>query len=585
MDDDDDIEAEQDDNRPGRVRIIGAETAAQSAGLPPEGEAETTAGAEVASVEAYEEEYELPSHGYDPETASTELPHWTEAPTGQVPAVLNRDQPAAEGEADPWANVPAPAWREDQQDWTAADEDTFEPSMLAPTEGPLGSLDDSGETDRQPWSFELPGAGADDDFGADDDLGDLGLAPAATDWVDDDTIMVPAVRADEPDPVAGFAAASTDAFSETEPAPARPTSADPIVVGDIDTTAAVAGSTAMPASSPATEEPRRRLSRGATRSSRRRPADEGPAPVEPLTAPVPAPRRPLAPPTPPSARNGRPQGAAQGEGHGRNLPIAIGVGVVLGLIALLAFHLGTVLTAALVTVLAVIGAAEGYAAMRRGGYHPITILGLIATAMLMVATYNKGQAAFPLLTALLFVFSMLWYMIGVEHGDAVRNVAATIFIFVWVGLFASYATLLLNPNLFPDRHGIAFLIAGIACAVAYDIGALAVGGWIGSHPLAPSISPNKTWEGFFGGAVCAVLVGALVGLVHPWTPGKAVVLGLVVAVVSPIGDLTESLFKRGLGLKDMSRILPGHGGLLDRFDGILFVLPATYYVVKAFHLG
>src|SRR6185437_4385019 len=98
--------------------------------------------------------------------------------------------------------------------------------------------------------------------------------------------------------------------------------------------------------------------------------------------------------------------------------------------------------------------------------------------------------------------------------------------------------------------------------------------------------PNKTWEGLFGGAVAAVLAAVvIVHFIHPWTVGKAAVLGLVVAVVMPIGDLSESMIKRHLGVKDMGRILPGHGGLLDRIDGLLFVLPTTYYLVRAFHMG
>jgi len=100
------------------------------------------------------------------------------------------------------------------------------------------------------------------------------------------------------------------------------------------------------------------------------------------------------------------------------------------------------------------------------------------------------------------------------------------------------------------------------------------------------VSPKKTWEGFVGGAILAVAVSAAItGQVHPWTPGKAAVLGLVVAVVAPVGDLCESLIKRDLGLKDMGSLLPGHGGVLDRVDALLFVLPVTYYLVRVLHLG
>ena len=127
--------------RSGRVRIIGAEPAGGPA--PEDGE-------------------QAPAGAHEPEDAGgaptgTELPHWTEAPTGEVPAVLARDpeEGASEG-ADPWSTLPAPTWREEHADWTA-DEGTFEPSMLAHNEARLGSLDDSGESDRQPWSFELPG--------------------------------------------------------------------------------------------------------------------------------------------------------------------------------------------------------------------------------------------------------------------------------------------------------------------------------------------------------------------------------------------------------------------------------------------
>ena len=122
--------------------------------------------------------------------------------------------------------------------------------------------------------------------------------------------------------------------------------------------------------------------------------------------------------------------------------------------------------------------------------------------------------------------------------------------------------------------------------MANDVGALVVGGWMGSRPLAPKISPNKTWEGLLGGAVFSILVSTVaVGAIHPWSASNAALLGVVVAVVAPLGDLCESLLKRDLRLKDMGTLLPGHGGVLDRVDALLFVLPATYYLVRALNIA
>jgi phosphatidate cytidylyltransferase len=130
------------------------------------------------------------------------------------------------------------------------------------------------------------------------------------------------------------------------------------------------------------------------------------------------------------------------------------------------------------------------------------------------------------------------------------------------------------------------LLGAIVCTVGYDVGGLFVGSQMGSRPLMPEISPNKTWEGLLGGMLLAVVMGALFGFTsHYWGMKHGLLLGLVVAVVAPLGDLAESMIKRDIGIKDMGRILPGHGGVLDRFDALLFVLPAAYYLVKLLKLG
>ena len=181
---------------------------------------------------------------------------------------------------------------------------------------------------------------------------------------------------------------------------------------------------------------------------------------------------------------------------------------------------------------------------------------------------------------------MVWYLVGAERGSPVAGISATVLGFAWVGLLGSFAGLLLAPSQYPNRHGVAFMLGAAVATVAADVGALVIGGWRGRHPLAPHVSPHKTWEGLVGGTVFAIVASAAItGSVHPWTPAKAAVLGLVVAVLAPVGDLCESLIKRDLGLKDMGSLLPGHGGILDRVDGLLFVLPATYYLVRVLHLG
>ena len=144
------------------------------------------------------------------------------------------------------------------------------------------------------------------------------------------------------------------------------------------------------------------------------------------------------------------------------------------------------------------------------------------------------------MAVLLLVGTMLWYLIGVEPGSAVDGTSSTVFVFVWVGVLGAFAGLLLAPAQFPDRHGVAFFAGAVIAAVLDDVGALIVGRWFGRHPLAPTVSPKKTWEGLVGGSVLTIVGSAfIVGHIHPWTVPKAALLGVVIAVVAPIGDLVS----------------------------------------------
>jgi phosphatidate cytidylyltransferase len=176
------------------------------------------------------------------------------------------------------------------------------------------------------------------------------------------------------------------------------------------------------------------------------------------------------------------------------------------------------------------------------------------------------------------VFTMLWYVFEVVHARPTVNIALTLLVFAYIGLLGGFAGLLLSP----DPAGTGLLMGVIICAVGSDVVAYFVGSQMGSTPLMPQISPNKTVEGAVAGAVAALVLGAIVGgVLHPWADkgiGAGLALGLVVAIAAPLGDLAESMLKRDLALKDLGGILPGHGGFLDRFDSLLFALPAAYYL-------
>jgi phosphatidate cytidylyltransferase len=256
----------------------------------------------------------------------------------------------------------------------------------------------------------------------------------------------------------------------------------------------------------------------------------------------------------------------------------VAIGLAVAGAALVALAIGPALAVTLITVIVVLAAGELFGTMRTAGHHPATLVGLVASASLVAAAYWRGETALPLVLVLTVVVSFLWYAVTPRPVAPSLNTALTVLGVAWVGLFGSYAALLLAG---PDGVG-AFLGVVIA-VVANDVGALAVGSKFGRHPLAPAISPRKTWEGLAGGAVASVVVSVVVlGLIGlaPWDAGSALALGLVVAVLAPIGDLCESMVKRDLGVKDMGSVLPGHGGLLDRFDAMLFAFPAAYYLCR-----
>lgn len=261
---------------------------------------------------------------------------------------------------------------------------------------------------------------------------------------------------------------------------------------------------------------------------------------------------------------------------GRNLTQAIGAGIAFAVVAGLAFWLGKATTVALITVVAVLAAVELFGAMRRAGLHPATLLGIVASGAMPLAVYHRGSAGFTLVMALAVLSAAMWYLSGADTQRPALNIGLTMLGITWIGGLAAFAAFILQ-----SAGGVEVLLAAVLITVASDTGAYAGGRAIGSTPFH-SASPNKTWEGTIVGVISAVVVGLIVGIleisVFSGELTDAVLLGLVVGILAPIGDLTESMVKRDLGVKDMGSLLPGHGGFLDRVDGLLFVLPGVYYL-------
>ena len=259
-------------------------------------------------------------------------------------------------------------------------------------------------------------------------------------------------------------------------------------------------------------------------------------------------------------------------------------GLVLAGVALICFGIGRAATAVLITVIVTAAGFELYEGFRRSGFQPATLIGLLGCVSIVGVAYNYGERAFGLVTALVVVFSMLWYLARVVNARPMVNIAVTVLGFAYVGVLGGFGGLMLTaPN------GVGIVIGLALCAIGYDVAGYLVGSRIGKRRLSPEWSPNKTMEGLLAGMGASVLIGVIVGSILSITPwnsaGDGFMLGLVVAIFAPLGDLCESMLKRDLGLKDFGTMLPGHGGVLDRFDAMLFCLPAVYYLVLALGLS
>jgi len=263
---------------------------------------------------------------------------------------------------------------------------------------------------------------------------------------------------------------------------------------------------------------------------------------------------------------------------GRNLPAAIAVGLTLGALIVLALALAKVTFLILVALAVAAGVWELRRALAQVAIHVPLVPSLVGSLSMLGSAYFGGGQALALTLGLTCVGILLW-RVADGVADAMRDIAGGMFVALYPSFLAGFAALLLAA---PD-DGAKRVFVFILVTVLSDIGGYLFGVLWGRHPMAPSVSPKKSWEGFTG-SVLACMVGASLAiplaLGGPWWSG--LILGALVAVGATVGDLTESTIKRDLGIKDMSTILPGHGGVMDRLDSLLITAPLTWALLSVF---
>ena len=280
----------------------------------------------------------------------------------------------------------------------------------------------------------------------------------------------------------------------------------------------------------------------------------------------------------PAEPPGEPAGPARRERRtGRNLPVAVTVGLALGGLAILTLFTVKATFLAYIGIMVGIALWEFNRAVAERQIRLPVIPVAAGGAVAFVLSYWQGERAVLACAAITVSVIAAWRLHGGAAGY-LRDVTAGAFAFGYLPLPACFVGFMLAP---PDgsRRVLAFLIL----TVCSDVGGYFAGITIGRHLMAPGISPKKTWEGFGGSALCCLLGGAVsVPLLLHGAIWQGLVLGAAALAAATLGDLAESMMKRDLGIKDMGRVLPGHGGILDRIDAMLITAPIIWLLLLVF---
>ena len=259
---------------------------------------------------------------------------------------------------------------------------------------------------------------------------------------------------------------------------------------------------------------------------------------------------------------------------GRDLPAAIGVGVSLVAVVLASLFFVKDAFVAVVVIALGVGMVEITRAFKTAGINIPLLPVITGGSVMLIGAFYGGVETAAVAMALTVIGTLIWRLAD-GPDNFVQDSSAGIFVLSYLPLMGVFVMLMLGEDDGPWR-----IVAFISATVASDIGGYIAGVLFGKHPMAPNISPKKSWEGFTGSLIVGMATGVGVvtyGLDGRWWVG--LILGVVGVVMATLGDLSESLIKRDIGVKDMGDLLPGHGGVMDRLDSLIAVAPFAWLVL------
>ena len=284
-------------------------------------------------------------------------------------------------------------------------------------------------------------------------------------------------------------------------------------------------------------------------------------------------------PTPAASAAATPEPAAKKASKaGRNLPAAIGVALLLGAAIIVSLLTVRFLFIGIIAIAIAVGTVEFAGVLRRVADTRVAMIPVLVGGQAMIwLAWPFGRQGALTAFVLTVLACLLWRLPGGAKGY-LRDISASVFAAAYLPLFGAFAAMLVPPS-----DGVGRVLTFLIGVVASDTGGYIAGVLGGKHPMAPTISPKKTWEGFGGSLVGGVVAGALtLSLLldgHVW---QGVLFGVAIVLTATLGDLVESLIKRDLGVKDMGTLLPGHGGIMDRLDSLLPSAVVSWLLLSAF---